>query len=201
MTLGVTTSTPVVMQPSELARLIGFVFRDNSKLDCLAQGFPRIIRQITPEGDYYDTPESWFTENIMLESHDHIKLMRLGSTQISDFYSYLKCLCELHKRRRKFSIILSRQSIPSIVQIAPRVLLEYGHRDPRALASWLVWRKFFYDVDNRSAQETGYLFEPILAEAIGEYQRVRRTGSSHGQLIGPKDDKLIAGRSGQMDNP
>jgi hypothetical protein len=29
------------------------------------------------------------------------------------------------------------------------------------LAEWL------YDIDNRSAQETGYLFEPILAAAIG----------------------------------
>lgn len=35
------------------------------------------------------------------------------------------------------------------------------------LASWLVWRKWLYDIDNRSAQETGYLFEPILAAAIG----------------------------------
>jgi hypothetical protein len=49
----------------------------------------------------------------------------------------------------------------------PRSLLEFGARPSEALASWLVWRKWLYDIDNRSAQETGYLFEPILAAAIG----------------------------------
>ena len=36
-----------------------------------------------------------------------------------------------------------------------------------AAARWRYWRKWFYDTDNRAAQETGYLFEPILAAAIG----------------------------------
>lgn len=40
-------------------------------------------------------------------------------------------------------------------------------RPAESLASWLVWRKWIYDIDNRSAQETGYLFEPILTAAIG----------------------------------
>jgi hypothetical protein len=35
------------------------------------------------------------------------------------------------------------------------------------LASWLVWRKWIFDVDNRAAQETGYLFEPVLASCLG----------------------------------
>ena len=35
------------------------------------------------------------------------------------------------------------------------------------LASWLIWRKWIYDIDNRSAQETGYLFEPVLASCLG----------------------------------
>ena len=43
------------------------------------------------------------------------------------------------------------------------------------MASWLTWRKLFYDLDNRSAQETGYLFEPILAAAIGGEQKSART--------------------------
>jgi hypothetical protein len=30
-----------------------------------------------------------------------------------------------------------------------------------------LWRKWLYDVDNRAAQETGYVFEPIVAAAIG----------------------------------
>ena len=35
------------------------------------------------------------------------------------------------------------------------------------LASWLVWRKWIFDVDNRAAQETGYLFEPVLTSCLG----------------------------------
>lgn len=31
----------------------------------------------------------------------------------------------------------------------------------------MSWRKLIYDIDNRSAQETGYLFEPILASCLG----------------------------------
>ncbi|RMM36006.1 hypothetical protein [Pseudomonas syringae group genomosp. 3] len=82
--------------------------------------------------------------------------------------TYLRCLMELHKRRRKYGMILERQPLPTMVQVSPRALMEYGPDFPtEALASWLTWRKFFYDLDNRSAQETGYLFEPILASAIG----------------------------------
>ena len=33
--------------------------------------------------------------------------------------------------------------------------------------SWMIWRKWIFDIDNRSAQETGYLFEPILASCLG----------------------------------
>ena len=35
------------------------------------------------------------------------------------------------------------------------------------LATWLEWRKWIFDIDNRSGQETGYVFEPILASCLG----------------------------------
>lgn len=38
---------------------------------------------------------------------------------------------------------------------------------PQALAGFLLWRKWLFDIDNRAGQETGYLFEPIIANAIG----------------------------------
>ena len=38
---------------------------------------------------------------------------------------------------------------------------------PCALTGFLLWRKWIYDIDNRAAQETGYLFEPIIAHSIG----------------------------------
>ena len=46
-------------------------------------------------------------------------------------------------------------------------MLQYGQARPETLAALLVWRKWIYDVDNRSAQETGYVFEPALAGALG----------------------------------
>jgi hypothetical protein len=52
-------------------------------------------------------------------------------------------------------------------QIGPRALLEYGACNTALLANWMVWRKWIYDIDNRSAQETGYLFEPLLASCLG----------------------------------
>jgi hypothetical protein len=86
---------------------------------------------------------------------------------IEDFPTYFKCVCEMHKRRREYDRILSFQPFPTSDQIAPRALLEFGLSDPTALASWLTWRKWLFDLDNRAGQETGYLFEPILAAALG----------------------------------
>ena len=52
-------------------------------------------------------------------------------------------------------------------QVGPRSLLEFGVTEARLLSSWMIWRKWIFDIDNRSGQETGYLFEPILASCIG----------------------------------
>lgn len=80
---------------------------------------------------------------------------------------YLKNLSELWRRRFKFYNILKTQPFPLTEQIGPRCLLEYGNCEDTLLFSWMSWRKFIYDIDNRSAQETGYLFEPILASCLG----------------------------------
>jgi len=45
--------------------------------------------------------------------------------------------------------------------------LQFGSLSPNAVGALLFWRKWLYDIDNRAAQETGYLFEPIIAFAIG----------------------------------
>jgi hypothetical protein len=104
---------------------------------------------------------------------------------------YFRNLCELHKRRVKFKTILENQAFPQIDQIVPRSLLEFGLRPSEALASWLVWRKWFYDIDNRSAQETGYLFEPILASSLG--------GISYGAKNSPVKRQTDSSRSRQVD--
>lgn len=81
--------------------------------------------------------------------------------------TYFACLASLHKRRLKYQRIVRTQPIPTIDQVGPRALLQFGSLSPRALGALLFWRKWLYDIDNRAAQETGYLFEPIIAYAIG----------------------------------
>lgn len=81
--------------------------------------------------------------------------------------TYFACLAKLYKARLKYTLILRSQPIPTLEQVGPRGLLQHGLMSPRALAGFLLWRKWIYDVDNRAAQETGYLFEPIIAHAVG----------------------------------
>ena len=95
-------------------------------------------------------------------------LQYCGATNTENIiYLYLKNLSELYRRRFKFYHILKTQPFPSTEQIGLRCLLEYGNCDDSLLFSWMKWRKIIYDIDNRSAQETGYLFEPILASCLG----------------------------------
>ncbi len=85
----------------------------------------------------------------------------------SNVVTYFSCLAVIHKARLKYARILQTQPLPTMDQVGPRGLLQYGSVSPRALAGLLMWRKWLYDIDNRAAQETGYLFEPIIAHAIG----------------------------------
>jgi len=167
MTLGAGTALPVAMSASEFAKLIGVVYFDTGLLSELSKNHPELARDINPGFGYYSIPEGWFEAPVQLGAFEHVVLMRQAIRDIPDFVTYLRCLSELHKRRKKYAKILAAQPLPTMVQVSPRSLIEYGHVATEALASWLTWRKFFYDLDNRSAQETGYLFEPILAAAIG----------------------------------
>lgn len=96
-------------------------------------------------------------------------MMECGVTDVNTnvIYLYLKNLCDLYRRRVKYYHILATQPFPNEEQIVPRCLLEYGNCESRLLADWLEWRKWIFDVDNRSAQETGYIFEPVLASCLG----------------------------------
>lgn len=158
-----------VMAPGEIARVIAVVCVDIGKAEEVSSAFPQFWGEIAPKSEYYSLRPEWFASPApTVNSLDVIDLLEFGESLDDDFITYLKCLTELHKRRRKYGLILQRQPLPTMVQVSPRALMEYGPDfPPEALASWLTWRKFFYDLDNRSAQETGYLFEPILASAIG----------------------------------
>lgn len=88
---------------------------------------------------------------------------------VPDADTYFSCLAALHKSRMKYLKILSHQKVPTMGQVGPRSLLQYGCCDDTALAAFLLWRKWLFDIDNRAGQETGYLFEPIIANSIGGY--------------------------------
>lgn len=84
-----------------------------------------------------------------------------------DAVTYFACLAALQKARLKYANILTSQPFPTLDQVGPRGLLQYGDVSASALAVFLYWRKWFFDIDNRAGQETGYLFEPVIASAIG----------------------------------
>ncbi len=127
------------------------------------------LPNMPPSTDYYRIPLAWFqtpqpncpSASLLLDS------LAYCVKHQPDFRLYFENLATLHKRRLKYQRILSTQPRPTMNQIGPRSLLEFGGVDDELLASWLIWRKWIFDVDNRAAQETGYLFEPVLASCLG----------------------------------
>ena len=105
---------------------------------------------------------------VITEDEAYAFLVNAKVTDVANFvYMYLKNLAALYRRRVKFYNILKGQPFPSVEQIGLRCLLEFGNCDDSLLFAWMAWRKLIYDIDNRSAQETGYLFEPIIASCLG----------------------------------
>ena len=151
----------VYLEDDELIKLCGLIATDLGQATLFTQ-----LTGHTIHGSYYALPLAWFT-HALHPTADFAVLFTTLQQAIPDFATYFRCLCELHKRRKKFALILQQQPLPEIDQMVPRCLLEYGLQPADSLASWLVWRKWVYDVDNRAAQETGYLFEPILTAALG----------------------------------
>lgn len=122
---------------------------------------------IDKPADYYEIPLDWFQSQTAPSVSELVELFESIINKDADFGLYFHNLCSLHKRRIKYQRILSTQPRPTMEQIGPRSLLEYGFNDKKLLANWMIWRKWIFDIDNRSGQETGYLFEPILASCLG----------------------------------
>ena len=106
-------------------------------------------------------------KSLEVQSVPFLPLLERLVGMVSDADTYFVSLAKLHKTRLKYERILETQPISTMEQVGPRALLEYGKFSPQALTAFLLWRKWMYDIDNRAAQETGYLFEPIIAGAIG----------------------------------
>lgn len=123
--------------------------------------FPELPRSVAPFFGTRDLKELKIDGVNFLQIIDRLIQIR------SDADTYFYCLATLHKARLKYERIVQSQAIPTIEQVGPRGLLQYGTLSPASLTGLLFWRKWMFDIDNRAGQETGYVFEPIIAHAIG----------------------------------
>jgi hypothetical protein len=127
----------------------------------LSEHFPELPAEIPPF--FINQP----LNELRLDSSDFLHLIAKLVSLREDADTYFYCLATVHKARLKYERILKAQAVPTIDQVGPRGLLQFGSLSPRALAGFLFWRKWIFDIDNRAGQETGYVFEPIIAHAIG----------------------------------
>jgi hypothetical protein len=126
------------------------------------------LELVTAFPEFNELPDHFFAAPSSLGlAGDFLQLFERLVRLAPDADTYFACLAALHKSRLKYERILQTQPIPTIDQVGPRGLLQYGGMSPKALTGFLLWRKWLYDIDNRAAQETGYLFEPIIAASIG----------------------------------
>lgn len=154
----------VVLSDRELYALIVIALND---LGWLEDGLHTKNIDV-PRQNYYEISLEWFEKlNITVSPSDIEETLEKAKVKEDDFVLFIENLAALHRRRVKYRRILSSQPMPTMDQIGPRVLLEFGACDSNLLANWMTWRKWIYDIDNRAAQETGYVFEPIIASCLG----------------------------------
>lgn len=176
----------IALTDDQCVGLISIVVRD---LD-LTDSFPDLpIRTRL----FYDIP----SESLKLSSYNLLELFEHLLSLNKDADTYFQCLATLHKSRLKYQKILSTQPIPTLDQVGPRSLLQYGMMPSPELAAIMYWRKWMFDIDNRAGQETGYLFEPIIANAIGgvsvsarQSPVRRRNRTSQGRQVDCIKDRL-----------
>jgi hypothetical protein len=147
----------IALDDETCAHLVSVIVRDLK----LTKNFPELPKPIPP---FFGKNHPASLRLSKLDFRDLFEKL-LSLKQDADTYFY--CLANLQKARMKYARILEAQPIPTIDQVGPRGLLQYGSLSPRALAGFLYWRKWIFDIDNRAGQETGYVFEPIIAHAIG----------------------------------
>jgi len=157
----------VIISPKDVVLLVHIAYMDlheNEQPEWFNQDFVQVAST-----DFYRITPEMINALPEVSLEDAVSyLQNSGATNTENvIYLYLKNLSELYRRRFKYYNILRTQAFPHTEQIGPRCLLEYGNCDDDLLFSWMSWRKLIFDIDNRSAQETGYLFEPILASCLG----------------------------------
>jgi hypothetical protein len=145
--------------------------------------FPDLPSTLPP---FFGTPD---LSSLVLPNFSYVDLFQRIIALKEDADTYFYCLATLHKARLKNERVFQAQAVPTIDQVGPRGLLQYGTLTPKALVGFLFWRKWIFDIDNRAAQGTGYLFEPIISHAIGgvpyghSKSPVRRADNGKGRQV------------------
>ena len=152
---------PVYLEDPALLRLIGVVERELAD----GQRIPALPELARPTSDYFDLGLEWF--ETPLEEGDVVYVFLSAMQSIQGFDVTLACLCELHKRRVKFSRFRETQPLPDINDMASTILMEFGGTPPAEFASWLVWLQRNYYIENRANQVASHLFKTIMAMALG----------------------------------
>lgn len=126
-TLG-TESLSIYLEDDELLRLCAVIAAD--------LGISHIVDELVEQPEllngYYAVPLAWFSRSVSSASRFSDVFARMKAEE-ADFPTYFKSLSELHKRRRKFQLILEHQALPQMEQLVPRCLLEYGLKPRRRL--------------------------------------------------------------------
>lgn len=149
-----TSALKVGLEPHDCAYLILRVFADL-----------QVTAPVNIEID--DFFEHRFNTPIDLGGVEPMSLLETLAEQIPDGELYFECLATLAKRRLKYRRILESQPIPYFDEVVPRALLQIGDLPSQQLIALLKWRKWIFTIDNRAGQETGYVFEPVIASALG----------------------------------
>ncbi|MEZ6088632.1 MAG: hypothetical protein R3C05_11510 [Pirellulaceae bacterium] len=159
----------------------------------------RIVYDLKLESEFPEFPQppcEFFTRSssteLVIEGSDAKLLYERLVQANQDADTSFRLLEPTAKARLKYEKILSAQPVPILEQVGPRSLLQFGKLDTDSLVGLLFWRKWFYDIDNRAGQETGYLFEPILAHAVGGFLRPHPRAQSSGEVIQRRDAKSTA---------
>lgn len=126
-----------------------------------------VLERLPLSGHVPDLFDDQLSADFSLPGPSPIKLFESLCALNPDADTYVACLASLHKARLKYRQVLASQPFARMDQVGPRGLLQYGQVEVSALAALLVWRKWLYDIDNRAAQDTGYLVEPVIAGALG----------------------------------
>ncbi len=173
-------SQGVGLSDDSLRALVALVARD--------LGLPLVegVNPLDGRGFYEMAPDEVMANGEATPRTAYNSLLNMGP---DDTVTYFSSLATLHRARMKFANIMRLQTTPTLEQVGPRGLLQFGSISTEALASLLIVRKWLYDIDNRAAQETGYLFEPVIANAVGGISRpahsspVKREGTGAGRQV------------------